>query len=168
MSNARNLSKFRPPVLGTAVASTSGTSVDFTGIPSWVNRVTMVMYGVSTNGSSIPMVQLGTSSGIENTGYTGANGGNAGAAGAGGASPTSGHGLCLAAAATWTYTGTVIATRVNSTAWVITNMVTYSTSNAMSYGASTKTLSGQLDRIRLTTVNGTDTFDAGSVNILYE
>jgi hypothetical protein len=29
-------------------------------------------------------------------------------------------------------------------------------------------LSGALDRIRLTTVNGTDTFDAGSVNIIYE
>jgi len=36
------------------------------------------------------------------------------------------------------------------------------------YGAGTKTISGVLDRIRLTTVNGTDTFDAGSVNILYE
>ena len=30
------------------------------------------------------------------------------------------------------------------------------------------TLSGALDRVRVTTVNGTDTFDAGSINILYE
>jgi hypothetical protein len=29
-------------------------------------------------------------------------------------------------------------------------------------------LSGTLDRIRLTTVNGSDTFDAGSINIIYE
>jgi hypothetical protein len=29
-------------------------------------------------------------------------------------------------------------------------------------------LSGTLDRVRITTANGTDTFDAGSINILYE
>jgi hypothetical protein len=35
-------------------------------------------------------------------------------------------------------------------------------------GAGSVTLSATLDRIRITTVNGTDTFDAGSINIAYE
>jgi hypothetical protein len=40
---------------------------------------------------------------------------------------------------------------------------------AMPFSSSgTKSLSATLDRIRITTVNGTDTFDAGSINILYE
>jgi len=30
---------------GTAVASTSGTSIDFTGIPSWVKRITVMFNG---------------------------------------------------------------------------------------------------------------------------
>lgn len=154
--------------LETVKNSTSGTTVDFDTIPSWVNRITMMLNGVSTNGSSIVIVQLGDSGGIENTGYTGANGGNAGASGAGGATPTSGHGLALAGGATSVYTGIVTVHRVTGNTWVITNMNTYSTSNSMAYGASVKSLSGTLDRIRLTTVNGTDTFDAGSVNILYE
>jgi hypothetical protein len=55
---------------GTAVASTSGTSIDFTSIPSWVKRITVMLNGVSTSGTSIPLIQLGDSGGIENTGYS--------------------------------------------------------------------------------------------------
>ena len=58
-----------PLVSGTAVASTSGTSIDFTSIPSWVKRITLMLAGVSTNGTSDPLIQLGDSGGIENTGY---------------------------------------------------------------------------------------------------
>ena len=53
---------------GTAVASTSGTSIDFTGIPSWVKRITVMLNGVSTNGTSPKLVQLGSAS-ISTTGY---------------------------------------------------------------------------------------------------
>ena len=35
-------------------------------------------------------------------------------------------------------------------------------------GAGQKSFSGVIDRIRISTVNGTDTFDAGTINILYE
>lgn len=158
----------RARVLGTSQAATSGTSRDFTSIPSWVNRITLLLDSVSTNGSSIPIVQLGTSSGVETSGYVGANGGNAVSAGAGGATPTSGHGLALAGGSTSVFTGTVTITRISDNKWIITNITTYSSGSAMAYGASVKTLGAALDRIRLTTVNGTDTFDAGSVNILYE
>ena len=64
-------SQVEPLVLGTAQASTSGASIDFTSIPSWVKRITVMFSGVSTNGSSNWLVQLGTASGVENTGYLG-------------------------------------------------------------------------------------------------
>jgi hypothetical protein len=56
-------------VSGTSVASTSGTSIDFTGLPSWVKRITVMLDGVGTNGTSSPILQIGDSGGIENTGY---------------------------------------------------------------------------------------------------
>jgi hypothetical protein len=55
--------------LATAVASTSGTNIDFTGIPAWVKKITVMLAGVSVSGTSIIQVQLGDSGGIENTGY---------------------------------------------------------------------------------------------------
>lgn len=154
--------------LGTLVASTSGASIEFTGIPSWVKRITLTLSAVSTTGSNIPIVQLGTSGGFETSGYAGAAGGNAASAGAGGVGPASGHGLALAGGATFVYTGKIEITRMSSTQWVITSAATYAAENAMAYAATRKTLSGQLDRVRLTSVGSTDTFDAGSVNIIYE
>ena len=55
---------------GTSQASTSGTSIDFTGIPSWVKRITVMFNGVSTNGTSNPLIQIGDSSGVAITGYS--------------------------------------------------------------------------------------------------
>ena len=49
-------------VSGTAVASTSGTSIDFTGIPSWVKRITVMFNGVSTSGTSFKQIQIGSGS----------------------------------------------------------------------------------------------------------
>ena len=57
-------------ISGTAVASTSGTSIDFTGIPSWVKRVTVMFSGVSTNGASLPQIQIGAGS-VQTSGYAG-------------------------------------------------------------------------------------------------
>jgi hypothetical protein len=57
---------------------------------------------------------------------------------------------------------------LGSNTWVLSSVISPTASNFMYVGAGDKVLSGTLDRIRLTTSNGTDTFDAGSVNILYE
>ena len=54
---------------GTAVASTSGTSIDFTGIPSWAKRITVMFNGVSTNGTSQQLIQIGSGS-VNATGYS--------------------------------------------------------------------------------------------------
>lgn len=55
---------------GTAVATTSGTSIDFTGIPSWAKKITVMFSAVSTNGTSPIQVQIGAGS-VSNSGYVG-------------------------------------------------------------------------------------------------
>ena len=153
---------------GTAVASTSGTAIDFTSIPSWVKRITVMFNGVSTNGSSALMVQLGTSTSIETSGYVGAVFASLTTNCNAGTGQTSGMDTYYNGAAISQY-GQMIITNVSSNSWVSTYTMAYSGgSYPLGSGASSKTLSGVLTRVRITTVNGTDTFDAGSINILYE
>ena len=152
-----------PLTSGTAVASTSGTSIDFTSIPSWVKRITVMFDGVSTNGSSIVCIQLGDAGGIETSGYNG---------GATNQSPTYtantvGLNLVGGGNASAAYMGQAILTQISGNNWVLSAGVQISLSNLSAAGGS-KTLSDTLDRVRITTVSGTDTFDAGSINILYE
>ncbi len=154
-------------VSGTAV-SASGTSVDFTSIPSWVKRITVMFGGVSTNGDSAVTVQIGDSGGVEVSGYLGAMGrtgtGTAGAnnSGAflvedGGASQVVRH-------------GSIVLTLLNlsTNSWTAMGAVGRSDSANIYIQGGSKSLSAILDRVRITTVNGTDTFDAGTINILYE
>jgi hypothetical protein len=150
-----------PLVSGTAVASTSGTSIDFTGIPSWVKRVTVMFSGVSTNGANSLLVQLGDSGGIENTGYVSTS-----IQAALTDSSTAGF-IIRSAAATNLFSGSMVIKNINGNEWVSDHVVKQSTT-ANAFGAGDKTLSATLDRVRITTVGGTDTFDAGSINILYE
>ena len=155
-------------VSGTSVASTSGTSIDFTGIPSWVKRITVMFSGVSTSGSSQQLVQLGISSGVQSTGYVSQWGIYGSTNYAASSSSTAGFGIRHAASAETRYAIMTIAvisgnTWVSSHAGSITDGLPYGIS-----GGGAVTLSGTLDRVRITTVNGTDAFDAGSINILYE
>jgi len=151
---------------GTAVASTSGTSIDFTSIPSYVKRITVMFDEVSTNGSSVPLIQLGTSGGVVSTGYI-SSGGFCGPASGTLGSSTAGFIWQLPNLSS-TMTGHVIITLVGSNLWIYSSTVARTNDGYAMMGSGTKTLSGTLDRVRITTVNGTDTFDAGSINILYE
>jgi len=151
---------FTELTLATTQATTSGTSIDFTSIPSWVKRVTVMFNGVSTNGTSIVQVQLGSGS-IQTTGYISSY-----QQGASGYSSTTGFatpGVNIADARR----GAMVITLVGSNIWVETILADTNGSSSGSGGGSV-TLSGTLDRLRLTTVGGTDAFDAGSVNIMYE
>jgi hypothetical protein len=149
---------------GTAVASTSGTSIDFTSIPSWVKRITVMLNGVSTNGTSIPQIQLGYSGGVEVTGYV------SGGFTSNTNNSTSTTGFLLGGVSTAAYvrSGNAQICLMGSNLWSFSYAggVTVSASGEVSGG--NKTTTGTLDRVRITTVNGTDTFDAGSINILYE
>ena len=153
-------------VAGTAVASTSGTSIDFTSIPSWVKRITVMFDQVSTNGSAYIRVQLGTSSGVETTGYNSSSAYLGGAIGAG--DSTAGFDSYGDSSATAVRSGLYTFTLLGSNTWVMNASYRYGMSayGIIIYGS--KTLSGTLDRVRITPANGTDAFDAGTINILYE
>jgi hypothetical protein len=156
--------------LATAQNSTSGTSIDFTGIPSWVKRITVMFDGVSTSGTARVAVQLGDSGGIETTGY--ASGSYyLQSTGAGGllTNTTSWAVYWDAAAALRHGAMTICLLNASTNTWTSThNFVVDETVDGCVFGAGTKSLSSTLDRIRITTTNGTDTFDAGTINILYE
>jgi len=152
---------------GTAVASTSGTSIDFTSIPSWVKRITVMLSGVSTSGTSLMRFQLGISTGVETTSYLG----TAGQLGAtvSAAASTSGFDSNGDNNATFSRNGALIFSLLGSNTWTLTGSYNIGAAqNFMYFLTGAKTLGGTLDRVRITTVNGTDTFDAGSINILYE
>lgn len=152
---------------GTAQASTSGTSIDFTGIPSWVKRITVMFNGVSTNGTSNPQVQLGSGS-PTTTGYVGYNA-RQGATSNVYVANSSGFILDGSNVAATTLTGNAVFTLLGSNTWICFGVTTNTASaNESSTLAGSIALAGTLDRVRITTVNGTDTFDAGSINILYE
>jgi hypothetical protein len=155
-----------PIVSGTTVATTSGTSIDFTGIPSWVKRITIMFNGVSTNGTNNPIVQIGISSGVETTGYISTSSSLPNGATPSGSNSTAGFVIRSQQAAN-VITGHMIITSMGSNLWISSHALKQDTTTTM-VGAGDKTLAGTLDRIRLTTTTGVDTFDAGSINILYE
>jgi hypothetical protein len=153
---------------GVAVNSTSGTAIDFTGIPSWAKQVKVVFNGVSTNGVSAPRIRLGTSGGFATSGYLGSCLGNA---------TTNVSNLAFSAGFDINDGAIAAATRFGiftficidtSNNWVLSGSQSQGNSAASSLINGTVPLGGTLTQIRITTVNGTDTFDAGSINIMYE
>jgi len=154
--------------LATAVASTSGTSIDFTGIPSWVKRITVMFSGVSTSGTSNPLIQLGDSGGIENTSYASQSVVMVNATTSVGAIHTTGFGVLSGQAAN-IVTGIFQICSVSGNTWVFGGWHTQGSGTATTgSSAGNKTLSNTLTQVRITTVNGTDAFDAGTINIMYE
>lgn len=155
---ADSVGTIRPLVAMTA-NTVSGTAVDFTGIPSWVRKITVTVYNLSTSGTSIPEVRLGTASGVANTGYLGATTGTV---------YSDGFALSNSVAATNFYHGLLTIANVTGNTWACSGCI------ARSDGATTHTLgysialSAALTQLRFTMVNGTDTFDAGTVNVMYE
>lgn len=154
---------------GTAVASTSGTSIDFTVIPSTAKRITVMFSGVSTNGTSQVQIQIGSGS-FTTSGYTSTTAfiTNSGASGA--ATSTSGFVVLGFAANTELISGAFTIVNITGNTWNYSGNV-YRNGASAGAGAccsNSIALSGTLDRVRITTVNGTDTFDAGTINILWE
>ncbi len=154
-------------VRATAVATTSGTSIDFTGIPSWVRRITVAINGVSTNGTSAIQIQLGDSGGIETSGYVGGAFAITGPNDCGVANYSTGFAL-IGLIAAETRHGALILVNPQGNDWLAIGNIFNSGSVHAGCTQGEKATSATLDRIRLTTINGTDTFDAGSVNIIYE
>ena len=158
----------QPYTLATSQASTSGTEIDFIGIPSWAKRITVMLSGVSTNGTSPLLIQIGDAGGIEITGYQS----GAGLSSTGSTFGSSAIGFLVEptgniSAATLRF-GSMIISTLGSNIWVEQLGVYITTIGTEINGAGGKTLSDTLTQLRITTVNGTDTFDAGTINISYE
>jgi hypothetical protein len=153
----------------TAVTSTSGTSIDFTNIPAGVKRITVMFNGVSLSGTATKYIQLGTGGVPTTTGYSGVGGTFYSSSVAGATSFTSAFVVNdnTAAAAD---SGHAVFTNVSGNIWVgsITMCQASASPVQIFVSAGTVTLGGTLNMVRITSSNGTDTFDAGSINILYE
>ena len=162
-----NLSFGSSVVSGTAQNSTSGTSIDFTGIPSWVKRVTVMFNGVSTNGTSNYRIQFGAGSN-QTTGYNSNCLTASSVAAASTTNATAGFDIGSISTAGATLYGSAIFSLLGSNSWVCQGQFSNIGDSRSHYPAGAVALSGTLDRVRITTVNGTDTFDAGSINIAYE
>lgn len=155
-------------VSGTAVASTSGTSIDFTGIPSWIKRITVMFSGVSASGTSSFLIRLGTSGGIVSSGYNSTGSGFAPGA-TSSASSTVGFITRNSRTAGSVDFGVCQISNLTGNTWVINGgFASSATTENSTFSGGISNLGGTLDRIRITSVNGTDTFSAGSINILYE
>lgn len=158
-------------VLGTPTASTSGTSIDFTGIAAAIaggaRRVVVNLRGVTTSAGSELILQIGDSGGVETSGYTGTSGRIASGNSATAATISNGFGTGYPGSSTCNGAWTI--TLENSPAsWVGTFMGAMSGGNVLMASGSKSLSPGPLDRVRVTTAGGSDTFTAGEINITYE
>lgn len=150
--------------LGTVNTSSGVTSKAFTGLPSWVNRVTLIFQNIvltpTTQGEAIVQIGSGSyaSSGYYSTGQTVYSGS--------GSTLTSTTGFEIYSYDIYRMDGTFTLTRLTGNTWACNYMLTYDTSGIM-LGAGTVSLGGALDRVRLTTKTGTATY-SGSLNMMYE
>ena len=155
-------------VSGTAV-SASGTSVDFTDIPSWVKRITVMIAGVSTAAAGAARIRVGTSSGLVTTGYEGGTMTNttapANSATSLASAPEGIAGFSTTSGATVVH-GIFTVCNVAGNTWAGSGSVYRSGDSAAVYSNGNIALSGVLDRISV--VATTSTFDAGTINIIYE
>lgn len=157
-------------VSGTAITLTNQTAPEFTGIPSWAKRITLTFSGVSTNGTASPLVQIGSGT-YATSGYLGANSVIA-ASSVGTIVVTTGFGIGGGVgswAAAQVVNGAITLSLHNGNTWVCSGSVGTSAGTGiyLTSGSSGTAISGVLDRVRLF-IDGTQQFDAGTINILYE
>jgi hypothetical protein len=151
-------------VSGTVVSPSSGTSVLFTGIPSWAKRITVMLSNLGTGATSSAMIlQLGSTT-IQATGYNGISSqlNNAAAA-----TPTTYFALPVTAAANLGLHGQIILNYLGNNIWTA-SWSFLSTAGSGYVGGGSVTMTGIVDRLQIGTTGGTAVFSTGSVNILYE
>jgi hypothetical protein len=159
----------QPLTLGTAKATTSGSIVEFTGIPSWVKRITMIFDGVGTNGANNLDLQIGSgsyaTSGYDTLcSYVGGSGSSVVAFGGGFGIVVGGStGLCYGR-----YTLDLFGGNKYIGSGVFHVHTVGVAQYTMQSAGSSPVLSGPIDRIRIVVIGGANTFDSGSINIMYE
>lgn len=156
-------------VSGTAQTAPPATPqyFDFTGIPAWVERIAVMFQGVSTSGTSLPIIQLGTGSTTYTTsGYVGST--TDASTTVSTVAHNTGVPLQGAGAAATVMQGTVVISNITGNVWSSFGVIGRSNTTNTSMIGGTISLAAALTAVRITTVNGTDTFDAGTINIMYE
>lgn len=141
--------------------SASGTAVDFTDIPSWAKRITVIFSEVGFTSTDHLLVQLGTSAGIDATGYICAS-----STGTGFDTSTAGFMVRLNSAS-YAATGIMTIVQLSGNTWVSSHSCMRVTNDQASVGGGTKTLTGALTQLRITRT-GTGSFDGGTINVMYE
>ena len=146
-----------------SVQTLSGTEVDFTGIPSTVNAICITITDVTISASTIHLlVQIGDSGGIENTGYVS----HGSIIGVGNASNTTGFDHYMPSGNPAS-SRTIWLVRQTGNKWVASHTGSNLSGTLYTFiGGGTKTLSGTLDRVRIT-LGDSNSFTGGSVNIMY-
>jgi hypothetical protein len=154
----------QPLTLATALATTSGTTKDFT-VPTWAKRITFIFNQVGTNGTSVLVLQVGTGGVIQTTNYRSSVTLNTNQAGSTTAFVLEfTHGGAAAE-----YDGFATLVKHSTGIWTCSGTLARSNDNGVSvYSGAKYSIGGEVDIIRLTTAGGTDTFDNGSVAIMYE
>lgn len=152
-------------VLSTAQTA-SGSSVDFTGIPSWVKRITVVCTDVSFAANGASRIRLGTSGGLVSTGYVQTNTSVSTTPTISVTTNTDGIAVISAGTAATVATGQFIIVNVTGNTWQCSGFVARAADNTTAFSTGYIALSGTLDRLSI--VATTSTFDAGTINILYE
>jgi hypothetical protein len=155
------------PTLMTSQASTSGTNIDFTGIPSWVKRITVMFNDVSLSGTAYLRIQLGVGGVPETSGYISNTTVITNTLALTQNYSTAGVDI-FGGLASYQVNGTIVFTTLGSNLWVFSGVTgNVSTTGYVQQTAGKKPLAGVLNMVRITS-SGSDTFDLGSVNILYE
>ena len=154
-------------VSGTAVASTSGTSITFTGIPSWAKRITVMFAGVSTNGTSNYLVQLVTGGGTISSGYN--SGCSAGTVGVSTTTATNGFLATQSLnSASDLQGGVMTISNVTSNIWCYSSVInTASSPGRFQSGGGNVNAGAAVTGVIVTTVSA-NTFATGNINIQYE
>jgi hypothetical protein len=154
---------------GTAVNAATGspTSIDFTNIPSWVKRITVIFDSVSNATSSSFLIQIGDGS-VNTTGYT-SSGQLQATSGTTGVNSTAGF-IIFNDTPSYVYSGNVTINRITGNTFVCSYTMGsgFALTGLTVWGGGRKELSSNLDRVRITSVSGTSAFDQGTINILYE
>jgi hypothetical protein len=152
-----------PIVRGTQIATNTGaTSYEFTGIPSWVKRITVMTNGITRSATTTMVIQLGSTT-YTTSGYSGASWPATGGA----VANSVGFGFSGNALGTDAITALMTITNISGNTWVAGVQGAVATA-FMAIGGGAITIGGVLDRIRINTLSGTATFNGGAVNILYE
>jgi hypothetical protein len=153
---------------GTSVDSTSGTSINFL-LPIGAKRITVMFNAVSTTGTSGIRIQLGhgVTPTYITTGYI-ANGAQISSSTPANTTGNDGFITGVAITAAQLNTGSFVITNIVNNVWVYTSIMSTNTTVAGFSSGSLNMTTNVLTALRITTSGGVDTFDNGTINILYE